>query len=515
VHQALPLTVLTGYFLGELLDRFKKGIFRALFIGVSSVLTLFVFRSNIMLLQHPDDAREVIVYVQSNGNIRNIVREVDRIAFEGGMAGNLDRIRRTDVKPLTIGMAEGAWPLSWYFRHYITSTMISKNYPVNIGKPTTMTDDKLALGGQFEATVYGFREHWSTDVDTSRPGKRFSKEWWRSHLRYFFYRYPWSATGAERLVFYRKHQIRELLPAAEEYIRGFDQPASYVQPIKSWGGPGTGNGQFRTPRGIAVGPDGSVYVVDSLNFRVQKFSPDGEFLLQFGGRSPKAGEGDGLFAENYGMGPCGIAVDRNGVVYVTDTWGGRIQKFDSEGRYIESIRPGPNEGFYGPRDIAIGADGRIYLSDTGNRKIKVFEPNGRYGTSIGTAGAGRAEFNEQVGICITPGDTILVADVGNQRVQELDSKGAFVRKLQIWGWQAGIADIPHVEPYIARAEDGTLFVTDSTRRAVYQIAPDWQSVRVWGNQSNFRKPTGIAVSPDGFVYVVDSDGNRVSKFKRE
>jgi DNA-binding beta-propeller fold protein YncE len=258
-----------------------------------------------------------------------------------------------------------------------------------------------------------------------------------------------------------------------------------------------------------------VYVVDSLNLRVQKFSPDGEFLLQFGGRSPKAGEGDGLFTEQYGIGPCGIAVDRNGMVYVTDTWGGRIQKFDSTGRYVGSIRPGGNKGFFGPRDVAVGADGRIYLSDTGNKEIKVFEPDGRYVTSIGTPGAGRGEFNEQVGICITPGDTILIADVGNQRIQELDSKGGFVKILQIYGWQTDTTSIPSVEPYLAQGDDGTLYVTDSTRRAVFEIAPDWQSVRVWGNQSDFRKPTGIAVSPDGFIYVVDSEGNRVSKFKKQ
>ncbi len=519
VHQTLPLAVLAGYFLGELLDRFKNRIIRVVVIGVSSTLALFVFRSNMMLLQHLDDAREIIVYVQSNENIRKIAREVDEIAFESGSGSNVDKIRRANVQPITIGIAQWdgnpGWPLNWYFRNYITSTMISKNYMVNIGNPGTIADDKLALGNQFEYTIYGFREHWSTDSDPSRPGKRFSKEWWRNHLKYFFYRYPWSSTGAPNLAFYRKRQIREAINISAEYIEGFDQLSSYVQPVKSWGAQGSGEGQFRVPRGIAVAPDGSVYVADSLNLRVQKFSPDGEFLLQFGGRSPSEGQGNGLFTEKYGIGPCGVAVDRDGMVYVTDTWGGRIQKFDSEGRYVGSILPGPNRNFFGPRDVAVGADGLIYVSDTGNKDVKVFEPDGRYVRSIGRSGTGPGQFNEQVGICITPEGNILVADTGNQRIQDLNSRGTLDKKLQVFGWQVDTASIPHVEPYVAKGDDGTVYVTDSTRHAVFQIAPDWKSVLVWGNKSDFRKPTGIAVSPDGFIYVVDSEGCKVLKFKKQ
>jgi tripartite motif-containing protein 71 len=76
-----------------------------------------------------------------------------------------------------------------------------------------------------------------------------------------------------------------------------------------WGQTGTGDGQFKGPNGIAVDSDGNVFVADSGNARIQKFSSTGQFLGKWG----RGGNGDGQFLKPYH-----IAIDSNNDIYVTE-----------------------------------------------------------------------------------------------------------------------------------------------------------------------------------------------------
>ena len=95
----------------------------------------------------------------------------------------------------------------------------------------------------------------------------------------------------------------------------------------AWGSEGGDVGQFRTPKGITADSDGFVYVVDSGNGRIQKFTGNGQFVLTWGTK------GDAL--EQF-RSPRGIATDLAGNVYVADTFNYRVQKFSSEGDFIAS-----------------------------------------------------------------------------------------------------------------------------------------------------------------------------------
>ena len=182
--------------------------------------------------------------------------------------------------------------------------------------------------------------------------------------------------------------------------------------LQTWGDAGTGNGQFTTPRGLAVAPNGNIYVADAGNHRIQVFDPAGQFLFSWGNGQ---GSNNGQFNE-----PWGIAVGPDGTVYVADTWNHRIQIFDAEGTFIKSIgtfvnvqsAPETETGnFWGPRDIAVDPQGNFYVTDTGNKRVQKFDADGNFLQTFGGGGIVAGSFEEPVGIDIDSEGNIYVADL--------------------------------------------------------------------------------------------------------
>ena len=132
---------------------------------------------------------------------------------------------------------------------------------------------------------------------------------------------------------------------------------------------GVNIGEFNLPRDTVIAPDGSLYVVDSGNFRVEKFDPDGKFLSSFGaiGRQP------GQFSR-----PKEAAVDSAGNVYVVDAVFGNFQIFNPKGQLLLAIGTRSNSDgpakFSLPSSIAVDEDGRVYVVDQYFRKVDVFRP---------------------------------------------------------------------------------------------------------------------------------------------
>ena len=133
--------------------------------------------------------------------------------------------------------------------------------------------------------------------------------------------------------------------------------------VLQWGSPGTGNGQFNQPVGVAVDFNGNVYVTDMGNDRVQVFNSSGTWQFSFGG----TGSGPGQFRGPYGVGING------GDPYVVDTGNYLVQKFDSS--FLYSTQWGGtgagNSQFVRPHSAAI--DGSyIHVVDTGNDRVQKF-----------------------------------------------------------------------------------------------------------------------------------------------
>lgn len=130
---------------------------------------------------------------------------------------------------------------------------------------------------------------------------------------------------------------------------------------------GVGAGEFNLPTQVEVGPDGTVYVLDAGNFRVQAFSWKGKFLRAWG----RAGRGFGEFAR-----PRGMAVGGDGNIYVTDTMFRNVQVFNPKGELLLPIggeqRVGDQPGVYSmPADVAVDERQNVYIVDQLFKKVEV------------------------------------------------------------------------------------------------------------------------------------------------
>lgn len=153
----------------------------------------------------------------------------------------------------------------------------------------------------------------------------------------------------------------------EHRVRVFDaQSGAHLFDI---GKRGTAPGEFNLPRDITVASDGSLYVVDGGNFRVQKFDADGKYISAFG----KVGRSGGQFAR-----PKEIAVDKDGNVYVVDAAFGNFQIFNPDGALLLAVggRSTSDEPakYMLPAGIAVDEDGRVYMADQYFHKVDIYRP---------------------------------------------------------------------------------------------------------------------------------------------
>lgn len=244
------------------------------------------------------------------------------------------------------------------------------------------------------------------------------------------------------------------------------------QLLNTWGefgssdGTNSAQGQFNEPWGIAISPDGDVFIADTWNHRIQKFSPEGEFLVSWG---------------HFGQ------------------------------------RETP-DAFWGPRDVAVDQNGHVYVSDTGNKRIVVFDDQGTFITEYGEVGFGDGQFDEPSGLALDLSGNLYVADTWNQRIQVFspDINGVaqyFLNKWDVEGWYGQSLDN---KPYITVGVDGLIYASDPELSRIIVFTPLGEVVAAWGSEgidpTNLYFPTGISAADDGGIWVCDTKNNRIQYF---
>src|SRR5262245_54503376 len=166
----------------------------------------------------------------------------------------------------------------------------------------------------------------------------------------------------------------------EHPLMVFDRDGRF---LTSWG-----EGLFARPHGITIGPDDAVYCTDDTDHTVRKFTPEGKLLLTLGtsGRPSDTGATSNDYRTIRRAGPpfhypTNLALSPDGEMYVTDGYGNaRVHKFTPDGRLLFSWgEPGDGPGQFNlPHGIAVDRQGTVYVADRENSRVQLFSPGGEY-----------------------------------------------------------------------------------------------------------------------------------------
>ncbi len=323
--------------------------------------------------------------------------------------------------------------------------------------------------------------------------------------------------------------------------------------IMRFGEPGSGPGQLNLPADVAVAPDGSIYVADTWNFRVQKYDAQGNYLLTIG-----TGEATELL-EGFKK-PVSVSVDSSGNVFVSDRRNYRVQKFDSNGNFITAWGMKGNDAgqFIEHQGLAVAPDDTVWVAGYHGHDIQHFDNDGNLLERWQGELSGPGEFSDATGVTIVD-DKLFAADRWNQRIQVFNaftgdylydfgergqgleafnfprtitsdvngdlyvSGDDFVRRLK----QDGTFIVRYPRPIGARhrsfglavSTDLSLFQASTGNSAVVvydamttDIINRWGGLGVGPRMFGKNSPNGVALGPDGSLYVADTTNKRIQRF---
>ncbi len=288
-------------------------------------------------------------------------------------------------------------------------------------------------------------------------------------------------------------------------------------PVDAVVGPEVGAaGTLLAPRDVAVAPDGTLYIADTYNHRIVHWDPATHQALAVWGPADAAAAPaePGTLNE-----PWGVAVAPDGSVWVADTWNHRVQKFGPDGQLlvvVDALPDAAQPNFYGPRDVAVDAAGRAYIADTGNKRIVVLDADGRYLTHLGGGGLAPGQFEEPVGVAIGPDGMLYVADTWNQRIQVLslvdETTLAFVREWEVPAWYGqGVEN----KPYLTVDAQGWVYATDPEGGRVLVFDAQGTPLFTWdqGPDGPLGVVNGLAADAQGRLWLAEASQNRVLAFQ--
>ncbi len=190
--------------------------------------------------------------------------------------------------------------------------------------------------------------------------------------------------------------------------------------------------------GITRDNDGNIYLSDAKLGLIKKYSPTYQLLQTWGG----LGTGNGQFGTTafqpavrfqkwFHVGAGGMCFTAAQELVVCDPANHRVQVFSKTGTFLRKFgTQGTGDGqFNSPVAAAVSADGMIYVADRENHRIQVFSAAGAFLSKFGTSGSFDGQLNEPSGLSIASGGNLAVADAGNRRIQVFTPGGSYVSKL--------------------------------------------------------------------------------------
>ena len=215
------------------------------------------------------------------------------------------------------------------------------------------------------------------------------------------------------------------------------------------------------PTGISVGNDGSILVADTHYYRLLIYSPEGELLKTLGGTLGQEPGQFGLVTD--------AVQDSRGDYYVAE-YGeyDRIQKFSPEGEFIlqwggHGSEPGQ---FLRPQNLAIDAQDRIWVADACNHRIQVFDTGGNLLDLWGTQGGAPGQLHYPYDLVFNPDGTLLICEYGNHRIQKFTPEG---ESLGCWGSSGRGEGQLHNPWAVIRDSRGKIHVLDTNNHRIQRV----------------------------------------------
>jgi uncharacterized protein (TIGR03437 family) len=315
------------------------------------------------------------------------------------------------------------------------------------------------------------------------------------------------------------------------------------------GGPAI-QAELAEPTGVAVDTAGNVYFTDAVNRRVRVITPNG-IISTFAGNGDGRFAGDGDSALRAAMDfPGKVAFDSSGNLYISDTFNYRVRKVTPAG-VITTVAgnglisfggdggPGPAASLDEPYGLAIDRQGNLYIADRLNHRIRKVAPDGTVSivagngkdTFAGDGGpAASASLKAPEGVAVDTAGNLYIADRDNYRIRKVSTNG-IITTFAGNGTQGFSGDGgPALSASLNRPADlafdneGNLYVADTDNQRIREITTDGiiRTVAGTGNpnftgdgglaiSATFRNPSAIAIDPARNIYIADADNNRLRR----
>ena len=287
-----------------------------------------------------------------------------------------------------------------------------------------------------------------------------------------------------------------------------DEGKIQFEHVMNIGTTGTGEGQFKYVEDFAFTKDGHLLATDAVHAWVQVFDKTtGKFITRFGGK----GESDSHLDK-----PEGIAVDPDGNIFIADYNTGFIKKYDASYKWILTFSEyGSEKGQNIKSEFMDIRDGKLYMPEAGNHRVDVFDLNGKFLFDFGGFGTEPGKMNNPEAAKFSSDGTIYLTDLKNDRVQVFDKDGKFLAQ---WGKTGSAAGEFKSPAGLAIDKDDNIYVTEIGNDRVQVFDKHGKFLAMWGKKGSgngeFGNLHGIIVDKGtGLIYVADTANNRVQVFR--